>query len=65
MLEETSELEEVGELVGEGVELGEVEDGGVEEGVFDDDEESLVGVADVLAGVDDELAAALCELDEL
>jgi hypothetical protein len=65
VLEEDVGVEETDELVWEGVELGGDEDGD-EVGVFEDDEESLVGVADVLAGVDDELAAALLgELDEV
>ena len=65
VLEEDVGVEETGELVWEDVELGEDEDG-VEVGVSEEDEESLVGVADVLAGVDDELAAALLgELDEV
>jgi hypothetical protein len=65
VLEEDVGVEETDELVWEGVELGGDENGD-EVGVFEDDEESLVGVADVLAGVDDELAAALLgELDEV
>jgi hypothetical protein len=65
VLEEDVGVEETDELVWEGVELGGDEDGD-EVGVFEDDEVSLVGVADVLAGVDDELAAALLgELDEV
>jgi hypothetical protein len=58
-------VEETDELVCVGVELGEEDEGGVEVGVLEEDEESLVGVADVLAGVVDVLAALLGELDEV
>lgn len=48
------------------VKLGEEVEEGVEDvGVFEDDEESLVGVADVLEGVDELAAALLGELDEV
>ena len=62
VLEEDVGVEETDELLWESVELDE-EVGEV--GVFEEDEESLVGVADVLAGVVDELAALLGELDEV
>jgi len=61
-------VEETDVLVCVGVELGEeVDEGGVDVGVSEEEDDvSLVGVADVLAGVVDELAAALlAELDEI
>jgi hypothetical protein len=58
-------VEEIDELVCDGVELSEEdEDGGVEVGVFEEgDDESLVGVADVLAGVVELAGALLADFD--
>lgn len=58
-------VEEADELVCEGVELGEEDEDGVEVGVFEGEvDESLVGVADVLAGVVELAAALLPDVDE-